>query len=111
MYDQCLGIANIGQVRKKLQAFDELHPRFHAPLDAKGHDGAAALWQVLLGQRMIFAARQAWIIHPGYTRMVTQERRYRYSVLHMTFDAYVQRFQSLQQYPGAEWGKHGPERA
>src|SRR6185436_5812650 len=43
MNDQCLGIADVSQMRKKLQAFDELHPSLQPPFDAEGHDGAAAL--------------------------------------------------------------------
>ena len=63
--DEAAGVADIGEVREELHAFDELDAGLIAALDAKGEDRTRTLWQVFAREVVVRAVREPGIGDPG----------------------------------------------
>src|SRR6202166_4956667 len=107
MYPQTLGIADVSQMRKKLQAFDETLAGLEPAANAEAHDGARSLRKIFLRQRIITAGGQAGIIHPCYPRVAGKKARDFQRVAGMTVHAQLERFKTLQKQKRVEWAEGG----
>ena len=75
----------------------------------KAHDAAAAVWQVLLRQRVVGAAFQPAVVHIGYLGVVLQELCHRHTVGAVALHPDVQAFQTKVQHISVHGGLHGAE--
>ena len=87
MDNQRARIANIRQMRQQLAALDQLHAGLVTATHAEGEHRAGPLRQIFAGQRMMLAAGQAGIGHPGNLRVILQKFRHLLRILHMALHA------------------------
>src|ERR1039458_2177154 len=109
MDNQALGIADVCQVREQLHRVDELPARLQAAFDAKAHQAAEALLQILHRQLVARMLRQAGISHPAYQRVLLEEPRDLQRILAMLPLAQRQRLQPLQQQKRVERTETGTD--
>ncbi len=72
MDNEAFGVADVGQVRDKLQGFDEFPAGLNAPLDAEAKNSTASSLEILFSQSMAGMVLEAGVVNPGNGRMVRQ---------------------------------------
>lgn len=72
MDDEGLGVSDVGDKRKKFEAVDELLSGFIAALDAKGYEGAVAVWKILLRAGVVGAGFEAGVVDPFNAGMLLE---------------------------------------
>ena len=76
MDDQALGVPDVGEVREKLDAVDELLAGLEPPLDAEADDGARPFRKVLLRAACDRdVAGKPRVVDPGDQRVLVQPLR------------------------------------
>ena len=89
-----LGICHMGGDGGQLQILHEGFSSSTSALDTEGHDAAAALGQVLLGQIVVFVAGQAAVVDPGHLGMLVQEFGHSLTIFRMADHPEMQAFQT-----------------
>ena len=79
---QALGVADISQVAEQSQVVDELGSGFPPAVYAEPQDAPASAGQIFLRQGVVGESFKPGISHPGHLRMVVQEFRNFFGVLH-----------------------------
>ena len=106
--DQALDVRDVGEQGEDLQIVDELMGLGLAALDLKGEDGAAAVREVLLVERMVRVVRQRRMVDALDLRMVREEVHDFAGILRVPLKAERERLDALQK---KERGKRRDRRA
>ena len=99
---QRFGVADVSEVRKELQAVDDLAPRCAPALDAEPDQCALAPGQIFLGQFVRTMRRQPRIVDPLDFGVFAQEACYAGGVLAVAIQPQAQRFDALQELKRVE---------
>ena len=102
--DEALDVRDVGQQGEDLQVVDEAVRLGLAARDLKGEDGAAAVREVLLIQRVVRVARQRRMVDARDLRVRRQPRDDLLRVLRVAVEAQRERLDALQQQEGVERG-------
>ena len=94
--DQALDVRDVGEQGEDLQIVDELMGLGLAALDLKGEDGAAAVREVLLVERMVRVVRQRRMVDALDLRMVREEVHDFAGILRVPLKAERERLDALQ---------------
>ena len=102
--DEALDVRDVGQQGEDLQVVDEAVRLGLAARDLKGEDGAAAVREVLLIQRVVRVARQRRMVDARDLRVRRQPRDDLLRVLRVAVEAQRECLDALQQQEGVERG-------
>ena len=107
MNDEGLGVADVGNERKKFEGVDELLARFVTTLDAEGDERALAVGQVFLRARVVGAGVEAGVVDPIDAGMLLKMLGDGEGILGVALEAEVERLNPLQKQEGVEWREGG----
>jgi hypothetical protein len=98
---KCLGIANIGQVRNKLEAINNLTSST-TTLDTKAQNTTEALLEVLLSRLMVRVALETRVRNPADIRALLKILSKGESVLGMTFSTETESLETEEELLSGE---------
>ena len=97
MYDQGLGITDIGQVRRQLHIFYECFSGISASFHTEADNRARTFGQVFLGQRMASVLRKIWMNNPHHLLVILQKLEQFTGIFQVPVHSQRQGFNALQQ--------------